>query len=77
METAVLTNVFQVNWGHFGCYGLVTCQGASWNQSYTMRTSKKQSKMSEKMAPNSPKQSKIFKGRIFKGDSSLDTLFSR
>ena len=65
-EVAVLTRFFQGNVRNLRCFGLLTCQGNLWNQSETVRTSKKLSGMS-----------KTAKWVIFKGDSSLDALFSR
>ena len=54
------------------CSGLLTCKGTLWNQSETMNTSKKSSGKSI-----TAKKGQNGKKGVFKGDGSLNALFSR
>ena len=60
---------FQGKVRHLRCSGLLTSKGTLWNQSETMRTSKKLSILS--------KTAKNGNHLVFQGDGSLDALFSR
>ena len=67
-----MTHFFQGYGRESSCSEPIICQGTLWNQSETMKTSKAPSgaSITAKMGQNCKKG-------VFKGDCSLDALFSR